>query len=62
MRAKLDSIIKLRSLENLALKVGGGGGGVLEFLEMRGAGGLFLKWGGLNPSMNYESKQVLRII
>ena len=39
------------------LKAKAGGWGVLEFSEMGGLpkmGGLFLKWGGLNPSTNYE--------
>ena len=37
--------------------MGGGGCGVLEFSEMGGYpkwGGVVLKWGGLNPSMNYD--------
>ena len=44
---------------------GGGGGGVQEFSEMGGGlpkmGGLFLKWGGLNPSTNLMSNLVIEV-
>ena len=41
------------------------GGGVQEFSEMGGGlpkmGGLFLKWGGLNPSTNLMSNLVIEV-